>query len=183
VHLLAGQPSVDDPEAILDTLRSIAAEHDVGVQAFDARYVAGRAHIERAVTIARRERDRGAEIADSLPVDVLCYAAGRRQISDALTMGVADATDGVVVVLLERSAGDGDADRDSAAVGRAAEAITDRVDLSDPTADAAARAILESIDEERLTTFFDVSPAEREAALTDLPDLVAERVALLVVDR
>jgi KEOPS complex subunit Cgi121 len=184
VRLLAGRPTVADPEALLDELRAIADEHGAGVQAFDASYVAGRGHLERAVELARRERERGDGIADSLSVEVLCYAAGRRQISDALTMGVDEATEGVVVVVLERSDGDDDARADPTdAVDRACDRLQEDFDLADSTTDAEARTVLESIDEARLCSYFDVSAAERDAALADLPELVAERVALLVVER
>jgi KEOPS complex subunit Cgi121 len=183
VRLLAGNPTVDDPDVFLETLRTTAGNGDVVVQAFDGRYVAGRSHLERAVDLARRERDRGEAIADTLAVEVLCYAAGRRQIDDALAMGVGPSTDGVVVVLLASSEAADDRDEQTAALDRASERCQERFDLADPAQDSTAQAVLASTDEARLTSFFDVSPNERTVALAGFPELVAERVALLVVDR
>jgi KEOPS complex subunit Cgi121 len=188
VRLLAGHPAVDDPETFLEKLREVASESDVAVQAFDGRYVAGRHHLERAVNLARRERERGNGIADTLAVEVLCYAAGRRQISDALAMGVDASCDGVVVLLLDRrenedATGSDHVTKADPTIEQAAERLRDRFDLADPATDADARAVLGSIDDSRLCSFFDVPHAEREAAVADLSDLVAERVALLVVER
>jgi KEOPS complex subunit Cgi121 len=184
MQLLAGHPTVDDPDRFLDELRAVAGDCGLAVQTFDAGYVAGRPHMERAVDLARRERERGKGIADSLAVEVLCYAAGRRQISEALTMGVDDSTDGVVVVLLEDSAeAERPPDDDRPSLERASEALRERFELADPEHDATARATLESIDESTLDPFFDVTATEREAALAEVPELVAERVALLVVER
>jgi KEOPS complex subunit Cgi121 len=184
MRLLAGHPTVDDPEAFLEDIRSIGDENDVAVQAFDARFVAGRDHLERALELARRERARGEGIADTLAVEVLCYAAGRRQITDALTMGVGESTDSVVVMLVETAENAGDHPEEAhQSLDRASGQLTERFDLADPATDADARATLESIDESTLESFFDVSASEREAALAGVPDLVAERVALLVVNR
>lgn len=187
MRLLAGHPTVEEPEAFLEALRASAGDRGVAVQAFDARYVAGRPHLERAVELARRERDRDAGIADTLAVEVLCYAAGRRQIDDALAMGVGPSTDGVVVVLLASGDASRDASGDRAsqtpALDRASERCQKRFELADPDHDDEARRLIASIDESRLGAFFDVSAAERSAALATVPELVAERVALLVVDR
>jgi KEOPS complex subunit Cgi121 len=115
---------------------------------------------------------------------VLCYAAGRRQITDALTMGVDESTESVVVALLDRPAdGDGTSPEDGTSLEEAANRLQDRFELADPAADADARDVLESVEESRLCSFFDVSAAEREAALAEVPELVAERVTLLVVER
>jgi len=156
-------PSVD---AFVDALDAIATEHGVTVQAFDARYVVSRRHLERALELADRERSRGAGIARERAVEVMLYAAGRRQIDRALELGVREGeTPAVVLVAAEDQGGE------------------------EATAAAAVRSLLEpaetlgDYDERRVREFYDVG--DRELAATDagLEVLVLERVALLVVDR
>ena len=77
-----------DVEAFVERLEAVADEHGTTVQAFDARYVISQGHLERAVELADRERTRGEAIARDRGVEILLYAAGRRQINRALEMGV-----------------------------------------------------------------------------------------------
>jgi KEOPS complex subunit Cgi121 len=167
VHVGTGHershPSVG---AFVEALGAVGDEYGVTAQAFDARYVVSGRHLERALELADRERARGEGIARDRGVELLLYAAGRRQIDRALELGVGEgATPAVVLVAADASEGD------------------------EASAAAAARELLEpaetlgAYDEGRVREFYDVG--ERELAATDagLEALVLERVALLVVDR
>lgn len=152
-----------DVDAFVEWLDAVGTEHDVTVQAFDARYVVSRRHLERAVELADRERDRGAAIARDRGVEILLYAAGRRQIDRAMEMGVAEgATPAVVLV-------DGAGD-ESATADRVREAVEETETLG-------------GYDGDRVREFFEIGPAELETVDGDLEALVRERVALLVVNR
>ena len=151
-----------DVEAFVERLGAIADEHDATVQAFDARYVVSRRHLERAVELADRERTRGEAIARDRGVEILLYAAGRRQINRALEMGV-DAGETPAVVLVDG--------------GDEAAAAAQLEDLLTPA------ETLGAYDERRVREFFDVGEAELSATDRDLAALVEERVALLVVER
>jgi KEOPS complex subunit Cgi121 len=171
-----------DTGAFVDALSEIGEEHGVTVQAFDARYVVSRRHLERALALADRERGRGEAIARDRAVEVLLYAAGRRQIDRALTMGVGEGETPAVVLVdapdgsevgggPERGEGrepEGERER------RAATAVRQ---LLDPT------GTLETYDPERVYEFFDIGGAELESTDADVESLVLERVALLVVER
>ena len=165
MRLVEGVADVDDVDAFVARLDDCAAA-DCAVQAFDARYVAGRDHLERAVELANRAVSRGENVARDRAVEILLYAAGRRQIHRALEMGVDEGRAPVVVVV---DCGD-DAAAESATVDRV------RAELEPATT-------LDRCDENRVRTFFDVGDAELAAADADLADLVCERVALLVVER
>ncbi|WP_255198105.1 KEOPS complex subunit Cgi121 [Halorarius litoreus] len=167
MELVEGTATVDDVDEFVATLADIAADHGVTVQAFDARYVVSRRHLERAVELADRERARGEAIARDRAVEILLYAAGRRQITRALELGV-DEGETPVVVLVDD---DGDGDGDERA---ASEAVTDLL---------APAETLGAYDEERVREFFEVGDAELAATDATLEDLVLERVALLVVER
>jgi KEOPS complex subunit Cgi121 len=175
MELVTGTPT--DVEALLGGLDGVAADHGVIAQAFDARYVADRAHLRQAVEFAARERARGEAIADDPAMEVLLYAAGRRQIDRALAMG-ASAGEPSVVVLAGDEAADEAADEagDEAADEAGAAAAVRALEAFDPGAVTFG-------DRPTLQEFFDVSEAELAAAGGDLAGVVCERVALLVVER
>jgi KEOPS complex subunit Cgi121 len=167
MRIVEGVAEIADLDSFLARLDDIAAEHGVTVQAFDARYVVGRNHLERAVELADRAIDRGENVARERGVEILLYAAGRRQIDDALTMGVREGRTPAAVVV-------SDADGDDSAEAAAAD---DVAALLDPA------ATLDDDDADRVRAFFDVTAAELDATDGRLADLVAERVALLDVEK
>jgi KEOPS complex subunit Cgi121 len=162
MEVVEGEATIDDVDAFLDRLDAIGEAHGATVQAFDARSVAGREHLELAAELASRARERGEAIADDPAVELLLYAAGRRQISRALEMGVSEGVCPVVV----------------AVVGGEEAAAADAVEEL-----LAPAETLEPADSERLMELFDVDERELAATDGDLADLVRERVALLTVDR
>jgi KEOPS complex subunit Cgi121 len=157
-----GGDAFPDVDAFVDRLDAVGREHDATVQAFDARYVVSRRHLERAVEVADRARDRGDAIARDRGVEIMLYAAGRRQINRALAMGVEGGETSVVVLV------DGDDEATAAA------AVAEVLEPADTLGD---------FDEARVRSFFDVEQAELAATDRGLEGLVLERVALLVVER
>ena len=166
MRLVEGVAEVDDVGAFVARIGDIAEESGTTVQVFDARYVVSRRHLERAVELADRAIDRGENAARDRAVEILCYAAGRRQIDQALTLGVEEGRTPVVALV-----DGGDEDGDEAA----AEAAL--VDLLDPT------ETLGEYDEALTRRYFGVDDAELEVTAGTLEDLVLERVALLDVEK
>lgn len=164
VEVVTGTPTVD-ADAFLDALAAVRDDCGLAVvQAFDARHVADRDHLRRAFELAERERERGNAIARDREMEVLLYAAGRRQIDRALTMGAREGEPAAVLV-----AGREAAVADGVRAVRALDCFdAGAVELGDPAT---------------LRDFFEVSDAELAAADGDLAGLVAERVALLTVER
>ncbi|PSQ29889.1 KEOPS complex component [Halobacteriales archaeon SW_10_68_16] len=162
MRVVEGIADVEDVDAFVARLDDIATEHDATVQAFDARYVVDRAHLERAVELADRAIDRDEAIARDRAVEILLYAAGRRQINRALEMGVSAGEPPVVVLV------------DGGDEARAADAVGDLLDPAET---------LGGYDRERVLDFYDIGEAELSATTGTLADLVRERVALLVVEQ
>ena len=166
MQVIEGRATVDDVDDFVERLGEIGDANGVVVQAFDARYVVDREHLERAVELADRAFDRGEAIARDRAVEILLYAAGRRQINRALAMGVGEGESPVVVVVHDPT-GAGDEDGGATAVR----------DLLEPA------ETLGNYDETVVRDFFDVGEAELGATSGSLADLVRERVALLTVEK
>ena len=162
MEIVEGIVTIEDVDAFVDDLRRIELESGAAIQAFDARYVVGHRHIERAVELAERAADRGEAIARDQSVEILLYAAGRRQINRAFEMGVSEGACPVVAVAV---GGD---------EAGAADALTALLEPAET---------LGAFDETRVREFFEISDRELAAADATLEDLVCERVALLVVER
>ena len=178
MEIVAGRTEVSDVGSFVETLDDIAASHGVVVQAFDVQYVVDRTHLRRAVDLAARARDRGEAIADDAGVEMLLYAAGRRQINRALESGVSAGERAVVAVAVDLSAHDWTAESAEATADEQA-ATADIVDaLDDPDA-----SVVGEYDPESVRSYFDVTDRELDATRGDLADIVHERVALLVVER
>ena len=176
MEIVDGRADIDDVGAFVAQLGDIADSHGVTAQAFDARYVVDRAHLRRAVDLATRAIERGEAIADDRGVEILLYAAGRRQINRAFEMGVSAGDCPVVVSVVDCESHDwsGENTGSTADEQTAAGAIADLLD---------DERVLGEYDRGQLSDFFWIT--ERELAATEggISDLVRERVALLVVER
>ncbi len=162
MEIVEGRAYIDDVEAFVDKLETIEDAYGSTVQAFDARYVVDRKHLERAVELAKRAFDRGETIARNRGVEILLYAAGRRQIDRAMEMGVSTGDCPVVVVTLG-----GEADQAALAVAELLE----------------SEQTLGAYETDRVRTFFDVTDRELAATTGTLPEVIHERVTMLVVKR
>ncbi|MWG34772.1 KEOPS complex subunit Cgi121 [Halomarina oriensis] len=170
MELVEGRATVESVDAFVADLGAIGEEHDCAVQAFDARTVVDEAHLRRAVELADRAFERGETIARDRGVEILLYAAGRRQINQALALGVSEGEVPVVVVVH----GGGPAGRDVSDERAAAEAVAELLEPAET---------LGQYDERRVCSFYDVTDAERAATDASLSELVRERVALLTVEK
>jgi len=179
LRIVEGTARVDDVDAFLDDLDAVGAATGTTVQAFDARAIVSREHLRRAVELANRAFDRGENVARDPGVEILLYAAGRRQIDRALRLGVSEGEGPVVVLVVvgaavpgrEDDAGDGETDA-------AADADATAARIRELVAPAET---LGAYDPDLVRRLFDVT--DRELAATDggLPAAVLERVALLDV--
>ncbi|MFC4450533.1 KEOPS complex subunit Cgi121 [Halorussus aquaticus] len=185
MRVVAGRADIENLDDFLEDIGEIADEFDCAVQAFDADYVLGRDHLRTAVERADRAFDRGENVARERAVEILLYAAGRRQIDRAFEMGVSEGESDVVVVV---HSPDGEGERERAA----AEAVGDL--LAPATGDAGASGTAgegasagtvapDRIDREAVREFFDVTETELDATDAELADVVRERVALLDVEK
>ncbi len=169
MKLVEGTARITDTERFLSRLEHVSDATGCSVQAFDARYVVDRFHLERAVALADRAFARDEAVARDRGVEVLLYAAGRRQIDDALEMGI-KAGETPVVILVDHP------DDNETAESSAREAIYALDSLE-------ANETLGDFDSERVKEFFNVTDVELAATDGGLEDVIHERVALLDVEK
>lgn len=158
--------TIDDLDDFLADIDAIGEATGATIQCFDADYVAGDRHLRRAVDLAARAREQGTAIAREPAVEILLYAAGRRQINQALEMGVAEGETDVVSVV---SGGDEAA---------AEEKMRELLGAGDGGNDSVGLGDVETI-----RVFFDIGDREVAVVDGDLEDIVIERVALLDVEK
>lgn len=176
MKLVAGHVDVTDVDELVDSLSAIAIEHDCTVQAVDARYVAGRRHLARALELADRAIERGRAIARNRGVEVLLYVAATRQIERAFETGVSEGRSPIVVLV------DGDptvsatsrSNPDACDESGAASAIEELLDPA-PFDDLAG-------DRQLIRDWFEIGDDEIAATECSLEALVCERVALLALE-
>lgn len=162
MRLVEGVAQIEDVDAFVTRLNEIETEHGTTVQAFDARYVVDRTHVERALALADRAIDRGENIARTRSIETLLYAAGRRQIDQALELGLDEGKTAAVVLV------DGGAETD---------ATEDIQTLLEP------QQTLGGYEKDRVQSYFDITDEELAATDATLSTLVCERVALLTVEK
>ncbi|MDB2244291.1 KEOPS complex subunit Cgi121 [Halorubrum ezzemoulense] len=180
VSLVAGTFAIDDLDAFLADLDAIAADTGAVVQAFDADLVVSPTHLREAARLAARAIARGEAVARDPGVEVLLYAAGRRQIDRALELGVSEGERAAVVLVADFGDVSG-ADRPSADLDQATESVRELT--ADSRTDPDDSGLPVDFDEERVREFYGVTDRELTATTGGLADVVRERVALLDVEK
>ncbi len=177
MKLIRARVKIGDLEAFLTEIRTISDETGSTIQCFDARYVAGERHLRRAVELAERAAEQETAIARDPAVEILLYAAGRRQINQALEMGVSEGVQSIVGVVT--------GGRETAA-HQQLQSYFEQINSGDKPLNSneglSSNDQLVGADETTLTTFFQISDAERSVVDEDLESIVLERVALLAVE-
>ena len=98
---IAGAKASDvEPEAVVRTVAEWAASRGAEVCLLDARSVFGRDHLQSAALHAIRAREARTMSSRSVAMETLLYAAGARQVQDAIrSLGLRQDTTAIGVVL------------------------------------------------------------------------------------
>lgn len=187
LRLVRGTASIDNLDEFLGTLDRIADETDAVVQAFDADLVVSDAHLHEATRLAARSIARGEAVARDPGVEILLYAAGRRQIDRALGLGVSEGEYRTVVVVTDFGGVSG-AGRSAADLDAAVDAVAEVLHSVDGGHRSPDGSLTDDdtpfdYDENRVREFYGISDRELAATAGDLADIVRERVALLDVEK
>jgi len=98
IHILEGVVSIDNVEEFLQKLKTISLEKKLTLQALDADKISGEEHIRFAVEKAINSFRTGTNIAKALSKEIMLYAAGTRQISRAVGLGIHKGKNNIVLV-------------------------------------------------------------------------------------
>lgn len=158
IQIIEGFIHIDNIEAFIKKIKKISKDKKVVIQALDADKLAGHEHIEFAVQKAVNSFETGKNIAGDLAKEILLYAAGTRQIKNAMKIGVHNGKNNIVIV----------------AVGKP-------LDLLSEFSEIVPGDVLQYNKSKNaaLKQIFNIMDEEIEAAGIDkIPELVLERVAL-----
>lgn len=159
IHILEGTIFIDNTELFLKKLREISKDKNRVIQALDADKLAGREHLMFAIEKAMNSFKTGRNIANDLAKEIMLYAAGTRQISRAIKIGIHHGKNNMAIV-----------------------AIGEDIDLSG--FDIAPGNVLQynGSKNRALMDIFNITEEEINAVGSDkIPELVLERVALVDV--
>ncbi len=160
IQIVEGTAFIDNTEKFLQKLKKISNDKNMVLQALDADKLAGEEHVRFAVQKATNSFNMGRNIANDLAKEIMLYAAGTRQISKAMRLGVHNGENNIALV----------------AVGEAP-------DLSSFN-EIVPENVLQYNDSKKntLMDIFNITEEELEAVGEDkIPELVLERVALVDV--
>lgn len=157
IQILEGSIFIEEPDDFLQKLKNMSKEKNLALQALDADKIAGEEHIRFAVEKAVNSFKTGTNIANDLAKEIMLYAAGTRQISRAVKLGIHKGENNIVLVAV------GDVDLSG----------FEEIELKEVLAYNASK-------KEALMKAFGITDMELEAVGEEkLPELVLERVALV----
>jgi Uncharacterized conserved protein len=162
LKIFSGEARINEVDQYIRSVHALADELETTIQVFDAKYIVSREHLRCAVELADRALSRGTNVADDRAVEILLFAAGRRQITDALELGVHAGTDEVILLL-------------DPVPEIAAKTIIERGLIENLTE--------VTYDQQLVQSFYNINDAEMSVVDGDIESLVRERVALLVIER
>jgi KEOPS complex subunit Cgi121 len=160
IQIIEGTVFIDDMEKFLHKLKKISKDKNIVLQALDADKLAGEEHVRFAVEKAINSFRSGRNIANDLAKEIMLYAAGTRQISKAMRLGVHNGENNIALV-----------------------AVGEVPDLS-AFDEITPENVLQYNDSKKntLMDIFNITKEELEAVGEDkIPELVSERVALVDV--
>jgi len=164
IHLTAGTCEIPDVGAFLHIIGSIASKYGITVQAIDAERIAGREHILTAAEKAIRAMERSCNVSGDPGMEILLHASGNRQIKKALSMGVRNGRNNIILVAVGENIPDSAADE-----------LGKLVDEADVTGYRREKR-------DAIVSFFGITESEIAAVgEAKIPELVLERVALVDV--
>ncbi len=157
IRILEGIIFIEKTDDFLQKLKNMSREKNLVLQALDADKIAGEEHIRFAIEKAVNSFKTRTNIANDLAKEIMLYAAGTRQISRAVKLGIHKGENNIVLVAV----GDGDLSG------------FEEIEQKEVLAYNASK-------KEALMKAFSITDMELEAAGEEkLPELVLERVALV----
>ncbi len=164
IRILEGTVFINNVDGFLHKIKKTGEEKNITIQALDADKIAGAEHIRFAVEKAINSFKNGTNIANDLAKEIMLYAAGTRQISRAMKIGIRSGKNNIALVAVDGS---------GALSG-----------LDEIFYEIEPKPVLEygESKKEAMMDIFNITKEEIEAVRGEkIPELVLERVALVDV--
>ncbi len=161
--IFCGHTDIENVPRFLKRISDISSNNGTIIQAMNAEKIAGEKHVVLAIEKALRAIDNKSNAANDPGIEIMRYAAGKRQIGDAFSMGLHEGEMDLVFVVL------GNPESISASIASLEKLISSKnvIEYGPGKRDA-------------ILSQFDIGEKEIEAAGEEMiPDLVLERVALV----
>jgi len=101
IEIIGAEGEINNVEEIIKKLSRFSLKYNVVVQAVDAEMVYGKNHLISAAEHAIRSFKENKNTTKSLAMEILLYAAGVRQIGDAISkMGIKEKSKGIALVII-----------------------------------------------------------------------------------
>lgn len=169
VGVIGGRKTVGDVDEMLTKLASIDRKHGTVSQMFDASRIAGKGHLVHAARLALMAHGTSRGFASSMEIELVCWAAGLRQIDRALErVGIRSGCKTLAILTIGRT---------RAQVRRAqVDAIRElKIERDDGVVELTPQKV------SRLLGVFSIP--KRELKIADIQKLVFERMALLGLEK
>jgi len=169
LNIAGGRAAVRNVGEILKKLATIDGEHGTTSQVFDASRIAGKMHLAHAAKLALTAQFTRRRFTSSLGLELVCWAAGVRQINLALErVGLRGGSTEVAILTLGRS---------QPAVKRAQADIFSELGIERDD------SVLELTPKKTLSLASVFSISGRELGVAGIEKLVLEKIALLSLER
>ena len=89
LKIIGCKGKINDVEQTLRKIEAYSSQYKIAIQAVNPNHIYGTEHIESAVNHALRALREKRNISNSLPMEILLYAAGKKQVREAIEfMGI-----------------------------------------------------------------------------------------------
>ncbi|HVQ01094.1 MAG TPA: KEOPS complex subunit Cgi121 [Candidatus Thermoplasmatota archaeon] len=103
IHVVGARGTISDIDEFLQKLSQFATKEQISIQALNADAVYGAQHLISAAEHALRSFAQGTNATNTLPLEIMLYAAGERQIQKAIKkMGVKTGRQAIAFVIIDQ---------------------------------------------------------------------------------
>ncbi|RLF41959.1 MAG: hypothetical protein DRN12_01820 [Thermoplasmata archaeon] len=101
LNIVGGKVDIINLNDFMNSIKKFSDKYDIIIQTFDANLIYGRDHILSAVSHAIRSMEERRNRTNSLGMEILLYAAGERQLKNAISkIGVKEGENKDIILLL-----------------------------------------------------------------------------------
>ena len=168
IEIIGAQGTISNVDRALTVFQNFCTTHHLTGQIFNAEMIYGKNHLRSSVLHAERAMEEHTNTTKSLPMEILLYASGERQLKHAIPkMGIQTGQTSVVFVFT-----DGDSLKDCHLKKTSIDKLLHQLDLTrnDAVIDGTEEAL----------RHFGITRKERQTVVKDkYEDLILEKVAMV----